>query len=253
MPPAPKRSRARKIWTRALAALAVLLVATVAGVVVAYPSLAATTCPGCYGLTELRPGVYIERDLSPQQRSQVSQTVGAATKRVETFYGGRKSSPSLLICATEECYQHIGGHKERGIAVLNRSVMLSPRGLDAVIASHEMSHVELHTRLTSGAEVPQWFDEGLAVVVSDDPRYLAPRTTGDRCLVLPTAPLPVSLDEWLSTASKDTNTYAKAACQVDRWLRANGDRQGLESLIQHLNTGEAFDSLVPNRAPDHSP
>ncbi|MFG1943168.1 hypothetical protein [Nonomuraea sp. NPDC048826] len=51
--------------------------------------------------------------------------------------------------------------------------MLSPRGADPVIASHELSHVELHTRL-AGAEVPQWFDEGLAVVVCGDPRYLAP-------------------------------------------------------------------------------
>jgi hypothetical protein len=244
------KSKTRKIWTRILTGIVVLLTTAVVGVALAYPSVAATTCPGCYGLTELRPGVYTERNLSPAQRSQINQTVDTATKRVADFYGTRLSSPTLLICLTEQCYRRIGGHQERGIAILNRSVMLSPRGLDPVIASHEMSHVELHTRLASESEVPQWFDEGLAVVVSDDPRYLAPKTASDRCLTTPDAPLPVSLDDWLRTASKDANTYAKAACQVSRWLHSNGDRRGLQTLVQRLNAGTPFDSLVTN-APLH--
>ncbi|WP_219462087.1 hypothetical protein [Nonomuraea rhizosphaerae] len=246
-------STRRKIWTRILAAVVVLLAAATATVALAYPSLAATTCPTCYGLTELRPGIYTEQDPSPAQQARITQTVDTAAERVEAFYGTRLSSPTLLVCLTEQCYRHIGGHKERGIAVLNRAVMLSPRGLDPVIASHEMSHVELHARLTAASEVPQWFDEGLAVVVSDDPRYLAPRSATDRCLVRPDAPLPVSLDDWLRTAGKDANTYAKAACQVTRWLRSNGDRQGLHSLIQHLNDGTPFDSLVTNQPLHHQP
>ncbi|MFD0472327.1 hypothetical protein ACFQ0B_31535 [Nonomuraea thailandensis] len=178
MPSARKKSR--KLWTRVLAVLAALLVAALAGVVLAYPSLAATTCPGCYGLIELEGSVYTEDGLSDAQKAQVKRTVAEARTRITDFYGTRTSSPTLLVCMTESCYERIGGGKERGIAVLNRAVMLSPRGVDTVIASHEMSHVELHTRLTSGAEVPQWFDEGLAVVVSDDARYLAPETAEDR-------------------------------------------------------------------------
>lgn len=105
------------------------------------------------------------------------QVIRQAHRLVADFYGSQESSPSLLICLTDACYSRIGGKKERGIAILNRSVMLSPRGVDAMIASHEMSHVELHNRLTPAAELPQWFDEGLAVVVSDDARYLAPEST----------------------------------------------------------------------------
>ncbi|MER6948556.1 hypothetical protein ABT294_31510 [Nonomuraea sp. NPDC000554] len=246
MPEGRGRTGAKKIWARILAALAVLLVAGVAGVAVAYPSVAATTCPGCYGLTELRPGVYTEEGLSAGQRSQVAQATEAATERVAGFYGSRRSSPRLLVCVTDECYRHIGGGRERGIAVLDRSVMLSPRGVDAVIASHEMSHVELHARLSSGVEVPQWFDEGLAVVVSDDRRYLAPPSAPDRCLAEPGASLPITLDEWLHAAGTDASTYAKAACGVSRWLRSNGDRDGLLKLIDRLNAGESFDSMVTN-------
>jgi hypothetical protein len=239
-----RRSRFRKIWTRSLAGLAALLIAGAAGVALAYPSVAATTCPGCYGLTELRPGVYAEQGLSGEQRARVSQVVEAARQRVSDFYGGRLGSPKLLVCLTEECYQRIGGGKERGIAVLNRSVMLSPRGLDPVIASHELSHVELHERIGGGADVPQWFDEGLAVVVSNDPRYLAPDSAPDRCLTEPTGPLPVTLGEWLHAASQDPGTYAKSACQVSRWLRQNGDRAALRTLIKGLDNGDPFTALV---------
>ncbi|MFI7467140.1 hypothetical protein [Nonomuraea sp. NPDC049646] len=276
------------MWKVVVVALAGLVIAAVGGVALAYPSLAATTCPGCYGLTELSPGVYVEDGLTPAQRERVREVADQAARRVTAFYGGRLSSPGLLVCLTEACYRRIGGGQERGVAVLNRSVMLSPRGLDPVIASHEMSHVELHARLASSAEVPQWFDEGLAVVVSGDPRYLAPEpapnhhpapastpdrhptpeptqqdrhptpdstqdrppppgSVQDRCLVAPSGPLPVTLEEWLRTASADPATYAKSACQVSRWLDGNGGRAGLLALVARLNAGEPFSALVRTR------
>ncbi|WP_336215115.1 hypothetical protein [Nonomuraea sp. LPB2021202275-12-8] len=238
------RRRSRTIWTRALAGLVALLIAGTLGVVVAYPSVAATTCPGCYGLTELHPGVYTEQGLSDEQRAHVTRVVETARRRVSDFYGGQAGSPALLICLTEDCYQRIGGGKERGIAVLNRAVMLSPRGLDPVIASHELSHVELHERLGGGSDIPQWFDEGLAVAVSNDPRYLAPESAPDRCLTEPSEPLPVTLEDWLRAAGQDPATYAKSACQVSRWLDQNGDRAGLRTLIHRLNNGEPFTTMV---------
>jgi hypothetical protein len=72
--------------------------------------------------------------------------------------------------------------------------------------------------------VPQWFDEGLAVLVSDDPRYLRPE--GDRCLVEPAGPLPDTLDGWLTAASADAQVYAQAACAVSRWA-AGHDLHGV--------------------------
>ncbi|MFG3436697.1 hypothetical protein ACGF0J_05550 [Nonomuraea sp. NPDC047897] len=245
-------SKLRRAAARVLTGLIVLLMAAVAGLAWAYPSVAATTCPSCYGLTEQSPGLYVEADLPPARRAEISRIVDEASERVTDFYGGRRSSPTVLACTTEECYQRIGGGKERGIAVLNRAVMLSPRGLDPVIASHEMSHVELHQRLASGVQVPQWFDEGLAVVLSDDRRYLAPATTAestteaagtasdDRCLVPPDGPLPATLDDWLRAAGKDPRTYAKAACQASRWLNANGGRTGLLTAIDRLNSGRTL-------------
>ncbi|WP_329081419.1 MULTISPECIES: hypothetical protein [unclassified Streptosporangium] len=231
-------SRRRRMWRWLPAMVAGLVVAAVAGVAVAFPSVAATTCPGCYGMKQVRTGLYLEPGLPAARERQVAEVVDAANRRVAGFYGGRRSSPDILACLTATCYQKIGGGGERGIAVLNRAVMLSPNGVDPVIAAHEMSHVELHTRFGSGAgPIPQWFDEGLAVVVSGDPRYLKPETSGDRCRVSTQEALPQTLDDWLRMAKADQDTYAKAACRASQWLEANGGSKAVLELIEHMNGG----------------
>jgi hypothetical protein len=222
------------MWRRVLVggAFAVLL-ALVVGVSVAFPAVAATTCPGCYGLDRVRPGLHVEPGIGAEQRTRVSGAVDEGTRRVATFFGGLRSAPDFVACVTDDCYTRIGGGGERGIAVLNRAVMLSPRGIDPVIAAHELTHVELHTRLGSGS-VPQWFDEGLAVLVSDDPRYVRP--DGDRCLVEPAGPLPETLGDWLDAARADAMVYAQAACAVSRWSAEHD----LHAFVEDLAAGGAF-------------
>ncbi|GAA3230497.1 hypothetical protein [Nonomuraea helvata] len=230
----------RRRWWIAGSVIAVLLTAAATVTVIAFPSVTAITCPRCYGLERLQPGVYAEPGLPQARRRQVSEVAEQANRRVSDFFGGRTTSPDVLVCLSDDCYRRIGGGRERGIAVLNRSVMLSPRGVDPVIASHELTHVELHARL-DGAEVPQWFDEGLAVLVSDDPRYLAP--TGDRCLRDSRRPLPVTLDDWLRAASADPQVYAEAACQVSRWVEKNGGNEAVRTLIERLSAGQPFPDI----------
>jgi len=224
------------MWRRVLGGggFAVLL-ALVVVVGVAFPAVDATACPGCYGLERVRKGLHVEPGLDAAQRAQMAAVADAAERRVEAYFGGLRSDPDFLACATDECYARIGGGRERGVAVLNRAVMLSPRGLDPVIATHEFTHVELHARLGRGS-VPQWFDEGLAVLVSDDPRYLRPTGEGDRCLVEPAGPLPETLGDWLGAASADAQVYAQAACAVSRWTARND----VHVLIADLAAGGSF-------------
>ncbi|GAA5111223.1 hypothetical protein GCM10023320_03800 [Pseudonocardia adelaidensis] len=222
------------MWGRVLlgGTFAVLL-ALVVAVAVGFPAVAATACPGCYGLERVRKGLHVEPGAGAEQRAQVSAAVAEGTRRVAAFFGDLRSDPEFLACLTDRCYARIGGGGECGVAVLNRAVMLSPRGIDPVIAAHELTHVELRARVGK-AVVPQWFDEGLAVLVADDPRYLRPAGTGDRCLVAPTGPLPETLDDWLRAASADPGVYAQAACAVSRWTTAHdarahrGSRRGWE-------------------------
>jgi hypothetical protein len=222
-------------WRGLVAGVVAVLLAAVGAVAVVFPAVAATTCPGCYGLEQLRPRLYVEPGLNAAQRQQVTDAVDEGKRRVAEFFGDLRSDPDVLACYTDECYTRIGGGEERGIAVLNRAVMLSPRGLDPVIAAHELTHVELHARLGQGS-VPHWFDEGLAVLVSDDTRYLLPVGARDRCIVASTGPLPETLDDWSRAAGADVQVYAQAACAVSRWTAWND----LHELIAALAGGKPF-------------
>ncbi|GLI01306.1 hypothetical protein [Phytohabitans aurantiacus] len=239
-----KLTRRRRVVVWVAGVLVAVLAAATGALAYAYPSVAATTCPRCYGLVPLRDGLYAERGLSEARRQEIVALYTEANARVAAFYGARASSPTILACDTTECYSRIGGGGERGVAVLNRAVMLSPRGLDAVIAAHEMSHVELHQRLDAG-HVPQWFDEGLAVLVSGDERYLLPDTGGDRCRLTSQEALPETLDEWLRAASSDEQVYAKAACRVSRYVDASGGPQAILTLIDSLNHDAPFPAITP--------
>jgi hypothetical protein len=236
----PARRRVRR-----LAVVLGVLLSAVLVLMIAVPSVAATTCPRCFGLVALGDGLYAERGRSDPELQQLVELHTEANRRIAGFYGGRRSAPSVLACFTTDCYTRIGGGGERGIAVLNRAVMLSPRGMDPVIAAHELSHVEFHERLgRQRGQVPQWFDEGLAVLVSDDLRYLLPSTAADRCRVASGEELPATLDAWLSAARADVQVYAQAACRVTRWVDAHGGNRAVTDLIDRLRRGERFAAVV---------
>jgi hypothetical protein len=123
MPLIPRgASRRRRGWWIAGTVTAVLLTTAVVLTAITFPSVAATTCPGCYGLERLQPGVYAEPRLAPAERRHVAEVVEQANKRVRDFFGGRASTPDILVCLSDDCYRRIGGGRERGIAVLNRDL-----------------------------------------------------------------------------------------------------------------------------------
>jgi hypothetical protein len=234
-----RRGLRRAAWIAG--ALMSVLAVVLAGAALAYPTAAATLCPRCYGLVPLQEDLYVERGLSEAQRTTVIAAVADGTRLVEQFYGSRISSPDILVCLSADCYDRIGGGGERGRAVLDRAVLLSPRGVDAVIVAHELSHIEFHRRLGPAREgVPQWFDEGLAVLVSDDPRHLLPDNATDRCRLAPRETLPETLAQWQNAAREGERLYSMAACQVSRWVDSRGGALAVLDLIDRLNDGETF-------------
>ncbi len=146
-------------------------------------------------------------------------------------------------------------------------IILSPRGLNWHFLAHEWSHDEIRTRLSFGAwwRLPQWFDEGLAVAVSEAPehseahwRFLAAsnvaRPTREELLTYK------SLRQWLDAVSRygemqnaerrtrgETEirpVYAAAGHEVRPWLNEAGS-QGVLGLIKRLNEGEEFEAVYP--------
>ena len=206
------------------------------------PAAAAIICPPCFGFERIERAVFVERAMTPEARTQAIKVVMLARERVRAFYGERRSDPAILICATDECYRRLDGGGSRGQAFYDFALMLSPRGVSETLAAHEMAHIELHTRVgvwrVFREAIPVWFDEGLAVVVSDDPRYLAP--DGDRCRVRSDNPLPETLREWLPAGDPDRR-YAAAACRVNTWLNLKGGPAAVVTLAERLARGTDFD------------
>ena len=244
--PAAATSDQRRPPMRIPLLLVGVILAAVASLHFVHPAVAAAGCPSCYGFTDLGDGIFVQRSMAPESRDTAKATIEEARARVRAFYDSLEAHPRVLLCQTDDCYRPLGG-SSRGITLLDQALILSPRGIDTVIATHELAHAELHRRIglmaTLSRSVPQWFDEGLAVSVSDDPRYLAPASRPDRCRSEPDGDLPTSRTAWIETA-QSADLYAKAACKVSRWLGSHGGSAGVRRLAAGIADGAAFDVLA---------
>lgn len=231
-----------------LAALAMLTVVVTAATSYSYPALAATACPTCYGLERVAAGLLVDPDMTPAIREQIKADISTSQAVVGGFFGAFAGHPTVIACSSEDCDRRLGGRGARAMAYstpFGTIIRLSPRGLNAVIITHEFSHVELHRRVgvwkIMSSALPAWFDEGVAVIVSNDGRYLRQNASGpDRCVRDSGKPLPDSAYQWAPLSGKDPMIYADAACRVLHWMDAHGGQAGLLTMIDTLAAGQDF-------------
>jgi hypothetical protein len=237
----------RHRWLRFIGASIGLLLATGAGLLVfTLPPAAAAFCPSCYGFRSAAPDVFVEQGVSDGDGAVLVAIVKEGRQRVRQFWGHQESTPRVFVCSSAECFQRMKGGGRRGMSILGFAAVLSPRGIDPVIAAHELSMNELYHRIGwlgfVRQAVPVWFNEGLSMLASDDLRYLAPATASDRCLVpVPsTEALPTGPFEWNRQALLDKQLYAKAACATSRWIDAHGGASAAVELVSKVAAGMAF-------------
>jgi hypothetical protein len=231
----------RKMPMAGIVAL-VFLASAVVGLVIAFPLAGAFMCPRCFGFDALAQHVFVEQDMPADRRARIQATIDEARDTVHAFYGNLRREAHVFVCDSDACYRRFGGGRSRGMAVFDRALILAPDGATRVIAAHELAHIELHARagawrVWSGA-IPRWFDEGLAVNISNDLRYLVPGHGTARCRARTSDPLPESRRDWLAHA--DEGLYAAAACRVSEWLAANGGAAGVRRLTERIARGEPF-------------
>lgn len=210
----------------------------------------ALACPGCAGFDRHPAGLLIESGASAGDLNGIRSDMIVARRRIMQSYGGLESSPVLIVCRSEACYRRMVGARlggSRGIAFSAEVLVLSPRRMGATIAAHELSHIELHHRIgmakyLSGA-VPAWFDEGLAVLVADDRRYISPPGGDDRCLGPSIRPLPSTKLHWSHAAAHDKSIYADAACRVSRQLAISG-QPNLRNLPAAILDGRTIEEIT---------
>jgi hypothetical protein len=232
----------RRGYKRVLAIAALLVAAAVGAAAWLEPALGATACPICYGFDRLKEDVYVDNRATDEQRESARAIVMAAAHRIASFYGEQRSAPRLFLCTTQECYDGFGG-SARGVAILDVVLVLAPLGFNDVIATHELSHVEMHHRLgrldTLRRAIPQWFDEGVAAIVSQDPRYPSDGTDQE-CAEAMQGVMPSQRGEWIHDAGHAA-LYAKAARRVGCWMHGRGGAAAVTGLIDKVAAGMPFD------------
>jgi hypothetical protein len=217
--------------------------------------------PTTLGMEEVAPKVFVNKEMSILQRSEVLRTVIEARKKITNFYGGIISEPQILACSTEECFVGIGGRQQRGLHLGKSKILISPRGLTIPILTHELSHAELSTRMEARMDgvfgipsIPTWFDEGLAVTASDEPAHSEKVWEQIAAEKMSTPKLEdlVSLKQWNKAAGEFGDVdysigvpgklcvvYATAGHEVRKWHQSVG-RDGLLKLIERVKAGKAF-------------
>ncbi len=204
-------------------------------------------CPDCFGFDDMGEDVFVEPRLADIDRERLRNDIASARSTVSKFYGQPVHSNRFIVCATGACNEWVNGGSAKAFAVGDNLVYVSPAGRNETILTHELAHVQLHAMLGDAAldDVPAWFDEGLAVVVSKDDRYLQPSHSGlAACRIEDDGrPLPTSKSDWLDAAPVgDHMVYAWAACRVSSWLKIHDGAAGVKKAVDAIRSGRKFDA-----------
>lgn len=209
-------------------------------------SMSAYVCPRCFGFENIAGNVWVDPHLSAADRIEFLQNLSVAQWRVASVYGKLESDPVVLVCARRDCDRSFSNTMQAvnsGWQVVN----VGSRGRSATVLTHELAHAELQKRAGLRAYLsrayPAWFDEGLAVLISRDERFLETAGFGPpRCKVERGATdqnLPERAVDWITAAGNSAFVYGTAACRVAHWYTASG-RNGLLAMIDELREGEPF-------------
>jgi len=221
-----------KFVRKLLVGLGCLALIGLASVPFVAPAMAAFACPSCYSFERIAENVWVERGVDGFD--DLSILAEAQDRVVAAFRLDELLLPKLLICATEECDRRLGGRGARARAFGDSLVVLSPRGRDTMILSHELAHIAIHRHVGNWGlltgELPAWRNEGTAVLVSGDERYF--NFVDARCLVSPDENLTTSPSEWSRKMRPDTHLdlYGQAACAV--FLEAGLPPYDLDAVLQ---------------------
>ncbi|WP_349295657.1 hypothetical protein ABEB22_14275 (plasmid) [Thioclava sp. 'Guangxiensis'] len=244
-----------KIGTGVIAAAIVIAVGSIVAFTTKNPSIGVFLCSPCYGFKQTASNFYVERETPEEKIISFKEALDNATVQVKDVFGGIKApTPKIFVCATKYCAKRIGMNpngEKASVILAGRMMRVAPGGQSNTILSHELTHAELHHRvgisIMAQGLIPAWFDEGVAVAVSQDSRYLTLSKNGAlHCLLEPGQNLPSDRDEWNKRAADgEHDLYARAACRVIRDLgvedqppRVLGDKL-LRSLV-NITSGQSL-------------
>ena len=209
--------------------------------------------PTWFGMESIAARVYVDKAMPVEQREHVLKMVEESKSQLANYYGDVSTTPKLLFLSSESGFRSFGGTGETGMSFFGYASLFSPRGLSSPIVAHEWSHVELYSRLgfRNWRRVPQWFDEGLAVTVSEEPRHS--ESVYEEALqagaTSPALSELESLRQWNEAIKKYRDpklnhgnraiVYATAGHEVRKWFQQAG-RPGLQEFFKEMRSGAGF-------------
>lgn len=113
----------------------------------------------------------------PSRIAEASTLYENSIRFVGATVGGITNKPRVIFCATETCFQSFGFSRSSANAVGTFGIVISPRAWEPYYMRHEMIHYLQKERLgnvKSRLVTPNWFIEGMAYSLSEDPRPILP-------------------------------------------------------------------------------
>lgn len=202
-------------------------------------SLSAGACPTCFGFEQIGNNIYLEKGANASQIQNALNYEKTAISDVRKFFPDFKAGQRTLVCYSLKCEENLGITKAKANTYRTWLVVVSSRGFEQTFFTHEYSHVALHEISGIGLNpmgiFPVWFDEGLAVIISKDKRYINPDKTGlERCIDKDIKNVPNLQTQWGAYVSKDLMVYSRSACRVSLWLEKYGEPPEFYKTIKSM-------------------
>ena len=208
------------------------------------------TVPYRSAFTEIASHVYINRDYAGDQQ-ELLEMIEQAKDRVRTFFGDVRFQDEtiFIICDDEKLTRKLG--EDHGTVIYyfpseTHYICISDEYLELDILAHEITHAELHTRLSAEAQkaIPTWFDEGIALQNDYREKYSEAQWTqqtdnGKNAVALEDMDTPA---EFYAGEAEDRRfRYLNAKHELEVWMISHG-QQGLLELLDRLNGGADFNT-----------
>lgn len=231
-------------WTVWIGALAASLITVAAAAAAFVPGPHRMICPTCFGLQKAGPGLYT--DAPPERQTELREMLETADRETARFFGELISSPRVVACASQKCVEAFSrGYVASGVTFGSYAIRIAPRGIHQKVITHERMHAELHRRvgdirMARGA-IPTWFDEGLAVLVAGDDRFLRRRNPAAEADIADAR----GQSDWARLVDRHgwRAMYGAATQRVVAYERRIG-RDGLRRVVERVAAGEDFDAAL---------
>lgn len=212
--------------------------------------------PKTFGMDEVNTRLYVEPTMTAAQRQELQSQIAIGRAQVERFYGSITATPYVVACVSRECNTNFGSYGQPAASYGDMAIRLWASGRSVPLIVHEWSHAELYHRAGGwwyARKIPRWFDEGVSVVVANEPRHSEEnwREIQSRGLPIPTFDELISFGDWGAAVNKYGETagdvpgnlhvvYTTAGHEVRAFLSCAGST-GLAAVLDAVNAGSAFD------------